>query len=70
MIDLTECEKNNYDNAKYCHICKNVFGEAEKHRKVRDHDHDRCKFVNLYVIIIQVSPAIQSIYIITCAILK
>ena len=44
MIDLTECEKNNYDNAKYCHICKKVFGEAKKHRKVRDHDHYTGKF--------------------------
>ena len=39
MIDLTECEKYKYDNAKYCHICKKVFGEAKKHKKVRDHDH-------------------------------
>ena len=39
MIDLTECEKYKYDNAKYCHIFKKVFGEAKKHKKVRDHDH-------------------------------
>ena len=44
MIELTECEKYKYDNAKYCHICKKVFGEAKKHRKVRDHDHYTGKF--------------------------
>ena len=31
MIDLTEREINEYENAKYCHICKNVFGKAKKH---------------------------------------
>ena len=44
MIDLTECEKYKYDNAKYCHLCKKVFGEAKKHKKVRDHDHYTGKF--------------------------
>ena len=39
MIDLTECEIYKYENAKYCHICKKVFGKAKKHRKVRDRDH-------------------------------
>ena len=38
MIDLTELEIHEYENAKYCHICKKVFGEAKKHKKVRDHD--------------------------------
>ena len=28
-----------HDTAKYCHICKNVFGKKKKHIKVRDHDH-------------------------------
>ena len=44
MIDLTECEKYKYDNAKYCHICKKVFGEGKKRKKVRDHDHYTGKF--------------------------
>ena len=44
MIDLTEREIYKYENAKYCHICKKVFGEAKKHRKVRDHDHYTGKF--------------------------
>ena len=44
MIDLTEREIYKYENAKYCHICKKVFGEAKKHRKVRDHDHCTGKF--------------------------
>ena len=44
MIELTECEKYKYDNAKYCHICKRIFVEAKKHRKVRDHDHYTGKF--------------------------
>ena len=39
MINLTECEIYKYENAKYCHICKKVFGEAKKHRKVRHDDH-------------------------------
>ena len=44
MIDLTEREIHKYENAKYCHICKKVFSEAKKHRKVRDHDHYTGKF--------------------------
>ena len=44
MTDSTEYEKYKYDNAKYCHICKKVFGEAKKHRKVCDHDHYTGKF--------------------------
>ena len=44
MIDLTECEIYKYENAKYCHVCKKVFGEAKKHRKVRDDDHYTGKF--------------------------
>ena len=44
MIDLTEREIHEYENAKYCHICKKVFSEAKKHRKVRDHDHYTGKF--------------------------
>ena len=39
MIDLTECEIYKYVNGKYCNICKKVFGEAKKHRKIRDDDH-------------------------------
>ena len=31
MIDLTKREIYEYENAKYCHICKKVFGEAKKH---------------------------------------
>ena len=44
MIDLTEREIHEYEDAEYCHICKKVFGEAKKHRKVRDHDHYTGKF--------------------------
>ena len=44
MIDLIECGIYQYQDAKYCHICKKVFGEAKKHRKVRDHDHYTGKF--------------------------
>ena len=33
MTDLTEYEKYKYDNAKYCHICKKVFGEAKSIEK-------------------------------------
>ena len=44
MIDLIEREIHKYENAKYCHICKNVFGDAKKYKKVRDHDHYTGKF--------------------------
>ena len=44
MIDLTKREIHEYEDAEYCHICKKVFGEAKKHRKVRDHDHYTGKF--------------------------
>ena len=44
MIDLTEREIHKYENAKYCHICKKLFGDAKKQKKVRDHDHYTGKF--------------------------
>ena len=44
MIDLIECGIYKYEDTKYCHICKKVFGKAKKHRKVRDHDHYTGKF--------------------------
>ena len=39
MEPLSKEEQEFYDNAKYCHICKKVFGKAKNHKKVRDHDH-------------------------------
>ena len=39
MIELTIEEQKKYEDAKFCHICKKVFGDKKKHRKVRDHDH-------------------------------
>ena len=33
-----------YDNAKYYHICKKVFGKKKNQDKVRDHDHYTGKF--------------------------
>ena len=44
MIDLTLEEQKEYEDAKYCHISKKVFGEKKKHRKVRDHDHYTSKY--------------------------
>ena len=44
MIDLTLEEQKEYEDAKYCHICKKVFGEKKKHRQVRDHDHYTSKY--------------------------
>ena len=44
MTDLTDCEIYKCENAKDCHICEKVFGEAKKHWKVRDHDHYIGKF--------------------------
>ena len=43
MIDLTEREIYEYENAKYCHICKKVLVRL-KNRKVRDHDRYIGKF--------------------------
>ena len=33
-----------YHNAKYCHICKKVFGKKKNHMKVRDHHHYTGKY--------------------------
>ena len=44
MSELTLREQNEYENAKYCHICKKSFGDKKKHRKVRDHDHYTGKY--------------------------
>ena len=44
MQPLSKEQQELYDNAKYCHICKKVFGKAKKHKKVRDHDHYTGKF--------------------------
>ena len=33
-----------HDNAENCYICKKVFGNNKKHRKVRDHDHYTGKY--------------------------
>ena len=44
MQRLSKEEQKAYDNAKYCHICKNVFGKHKNHKKVRDHDHYTGKF--------------------------
>ena len=39
MKPLSKEEQKAYDNAKYCHICKKVWGKHKNHKKVRDHDH-------------------------------
>ena len=44
IIELTVEEQKGYDDAKYCHICKKVFGDKKKHRKVRDHNHYTGKY--------------------------
>ena len=41
---LSKEEQKAYDNAKYCHICKKVWGKHKNHKKVRDHDHYTGKF--------------------------
>ena len=33
-----------YDTAKYCHICKKVFGKKKNDIKIRDHDHYTGKY--------------------------
>ena len=44
MEKLTKKEQLLYDNAKYCHICKKVFGKLKNQGKVGDHDHYKGKF--------------------------
>ena len=44
MVELTVEEQKEYENARYCHICKKVFGDKKKHKKVRDHDHHSGKY--------------------------
>ena len=44
MQPLSKEEQKAYDNAKYCHICKKVWGKHKNHKKVRDHDHYTGKF--------------------------
>ena len=39
MQPLSKKEQEAYDNAKYCHICKKVWGKHKNHKNVRDHDH-------------------------------
>ena len=39
MQELSKEQQMTHDNAPYCHICKNVFGNKKNHVKVRDHDH-------------------------------
>ena len=44
MQNLSDYELMTYDIAKYCHICKKVFGKKKKHIKVRDYDHYTGKY--------------------------
>ena len=44
MQKLSNEELITYDTAKYCHICKKVFGKKKKHMKVCDHDHYTGKY--------------------------
>ena len=42
MEKLSSEENIAHTNAKYCHICKKVFGKKKNHIKVRGHDHYTC----------------------------
>ena len=44
IVELTLREQKEYEDAKYCRICKKVFGDKKKHRKVRDHCHYSGKY--------------------------
>ena len=37
--NLNKKQQSDYDNAKYCHICKKIFNNHKNFIKVRDHDH-------------------------------
>ena len=39
MKTLNKKQQSDYDETKYCHICKKQFTTDEKYLKVRDHDH-------------------------------
>ena len=41
---LSNEQQSAHDNAEYCYICKKVFANSKKHRKVRDHDHYTGKY--------------------------
>ena len=49
MIELTLEEQKKYEDTKYCYICKKVFGEKKKHRKVRDDDHYTGKYCEAHI---------------------
>ena len=44
MQQLSDEELMFYYCAKYCHICKKVFGKKKNHTKVRNHDHYTGKY--------------------------
>ena len=45
MIPLTKKEEKNYNNQKFCYICKKEFDKSDKkHYKVRDHCHYTGKY--------------------------
>ena len=45
MISLTKKEEENYNNQKFCYICKKEFDKSDKkHHKVRDHCHYTGKY--------------------------
>ena len=44
MQKLSDEEVMTYNTAKYCHICKKVFGKKKNHMKIRDHDHYTSKY--------------------------
>ena len=39
MKNLNRKQQSDYENAKYCHICKKIFNNHKNFIKVRDHDH-------------------------------
>ena len=41
---LSSQQEITHINAKYCHICKKIFGKKKNHIKVRDHDHYTGKY--------------------------
>ena len=41
---LSNEQQSAHDNAEYCYICKKIFANSKKHRKVRDHDHYTGKY--------------------------
>ena len=59
MQKLSDEEVMTYDTAKYCHICKKVFGKKKNHIKIRDYDPCTVKYRGAAHLIFNLRYSIQ-----------